>query len=178
MRFTINLATRTYLNHQLNRIMLVSILLLAVLSGWKFVDFCGNMGKLERIKGDIASLEGRLNSHPSGVSAQDFKSQQKSIRFFNEIIERKADNWLALLDQLEQVTPEGIALSALVPDKKTGIVKIEGRARNFGQVRSYLERLESSGAFRDILLLSHADIAVGSKGRGLHFIISCRAVKQ
>lgn len=177
MRFTINLATRTYLDRELNRILLISVLFLTALAGWKFFGFCGNMGQLERIRSDIASLEERLRSRPAGVSEQDFKRQQQSIRFYNDIIERKSSDWITLLDQLEQTTPEGIALASLVPDRKTGALKIEGRARNFGQIRSYLERLDDSRLFRDVLLMSHGEVAVGTKGRGLHFIISCRTVK-
>jgi len=80
---------------------------------------------------------------------------------------------------LENSTPEGIALVSLAPDTKTGSIKIEGRARNFGHVRSYLDRLEDSKAFTNILLLSHGDIAVGEKkSSGVQFVISCRLVKQ
>ncbi|NVN93606.1 MAG: PilN domain-containing protein [Desulfuromonadales bacterium] len=179
MRFTINLATKTYLDHQLiNRGLIISLLVLVMLSAWKVVSFCGNMGKQERLRADIASLEERLKSRSAGVSEQEYSSQQKTIRFYNEIIERKSANWLSLLEQLERATPEGIALASLAPEKKTGILKIEGRARNFGQVRTYLERLGDSKAFTDILLLSHADQVVGEKGHGVRFTISCRTVKQ
>lgn len=179
MRFSINLATRTYLDHQLiNRVLIIALLVLVMLSSWKVISFCSNMGKQDRLKADIADLEGRLKSRPAGVSDQEYSRQQKSIRFYNEILERKAANWLTLLDQLERATPEGIALASLVPEKKTDILKIEGRARNFGQVRTYLERLTDSKAFTDILLLSHAEVTVGEKGHGVRFTISCRMVKE
>lgn len=180
MRFTINLATRTYLDHRLiNRVIIVTVLLLTTLSAWKVVSFCWNLGELERLKGDIASLEGRLAGRQAGVSEKDYNRQVSTIRFFNGIIEQKSKNWLTLLEQLENATPEGIALVSLAPDTKTDTIKIEGRARNFGHVRSYLDRLEDSKTFTNILLLSHGDIAVGEKkSSGVQFVISCRLVKQ
>lgn len=178
MRFTINLATRTYLDHALlNRGMVCVLLVLVGLSAWKIIGFCGNLGKLERLKDDIAAQEAKLASRPAGISRQTFDHQRKTIRFFNEVIGRKTVNWLAFLEELEQVTPEGIALASLVPDTKTDTLKIEGRARNFGQVRSYMERLGDSKGFKDVLLLSHGDLAVGDKQHGIRFTISCQMVK-
>jgi type IV pilus assembly protein PilN len=178
MRFTINLATRKHLNHDLvNRCLAAVLLLLLLVTGWKLKQFVGNRGELERLNSGIAALQARLNSRPSSVSEQEFDRRRKNIRFFNDIIERKACGWLELLDRLESVTPRQIALTSLAPDPKSGTLKIEGVARNFGQVRSYLERLEDSKVFGDILLLSHAEQAVGEKGRALRFGISCRMVK-
>jgi type IV pilus assembly protein PilN len=179
MRFTINLATRTYLNHDLvNRCLAAILLLLLLLTGWKLKQFWDNRVELKRLDSDIAALQTRLNSRPATVSEQEFGRRQKSIRFFNAIIERKAYGWLGLLDQLESVTPRQIALTSLAPEPKSGALKLEGVARNFGQVRSYLERLDDSKAFGEVLLLSHAEQVVGEKGRALRFGISCRMVKQ
>lgn len=187
MRFTINLATRTYLDHRLvNRCIVAFILVLTALSVWKVMSFSWNLGELERLHSSIASLEKRLSGRQAGVSEKEYNRQVATIRFFNGIIERKSHNWLTLLDQLENATPEGIALASLAPDTKTGTIKIEARTRNFDHVRAYLERLEDSKAFSEILLLSHRDIAVGDKDitaggrkiRGVEFSISLRPVKQ
>jgi Tfp pilus assembly protein PilN len=83
-----------------------------------------------------------------------------------------------MLEQLEGATPEGIALSALDPDRKTGEMKIEGHARSFALVRSYLDKLEDSKAYTSILLLSHSNVTVGEKDKGVHFAISCKAAVQ
>ena len=179
MRFTINLATRAYPDYQrITRVLVVSLLILISLSTWKALSFFSNLGKLERLRDDIISLEGRLNSRQAGFSEQDYSRQQKTILFYNEIIERKTANWLALLERLENATPEGIALASLGLDKKNGQLKLDGRARNFSHVRSYMGHLENSKNFTDILLLSHADITVGEKGHGVQFTITCRAVEE
>jgi type IV pilus assembly protein PilN len=179
MRFTINLATRTHLDPRLvNRSVYAALGLLLLLLAWNINRTAWDIGELRRLKSDITSYENKLNSRPSGVSEKDYTGLLTGIKFYNEIIGRKSFNWLGLLDKVEAATPEGVALSLLSPDRKSGEIKIEGHAKSFAQVRSYLEKLEDSKSFTSILLLSHADIAVGEKGRGVLFTVSCKAVLQ
>lgn len=179
MRLTINLATRTYLDHRrINKIFGAIIALLLVILIWNVTRFSWNLGELRRLKVDIATMEGRLTSRPANVSEADYNRLLTRIRFYNNIIDVKATNWLGLLEQVEVATPEGIALSSLVPDMKSGELRIEGRARSFANVRSYLESLEDAEGFTHVLLLSHRDIAVGERTRGVLFTISCRTVQK
>ncbi len=175
MRFTINLATRAYLDHRkINRWFLLAGFLLVSLTAWQVISVSSGVGELNRLNGEIAAMEARLNSAPGGVSDKDFQGLLAQITFFNGIIDRKSYNWLALLDQVERATPEGISLSRLQPGGLSGELKIEGYARSFSQVRAYLERLEDSGAFSQILLLSHRDLEAGERQRGVVFALSCR----
>ena len=179
MRFTINIATRTHIDRRMvDRAGYAVVALLLVLLAWNISRASWNLGELRRLKTDNVSYESRLNSRPSGVSEKDFTRLLTDIKFYNEIIGRKSFNWLGLLEQLEGATPEGIALSQLQPNRKTGELKIEGHARSFAQVRSYIERLEDSKAYTSILLLSHSNIAVGEKTKGVNFSISCKAALQ
>jgi type IV pilus assembly protein PilN len=175
MLFSINLATRTYLDQRLlNRVCAVAIAVLVLLLGWNVTRISWNMGEQRRLASEVKALEGSLNTRPGGVSEKDFARQQARIRFFNEIIDRKGTNWLNLLELVENATPEGISLAALTPGKKSGELKLEGRARSFAVVRQYVEKLEGSKSFSDVLLLSHQEMMVGENGRGVQFSISCR----
>jgi type IV pilus assembly protein PilN len=177
MRFTINLATRTYLDHRLlNRFAFGSIVLLLVVTAWNIIRVASTLGEQNRLSAEIAVLEGRLAAKPAGISEADFSRQKARIRFYNEIIERKSSNWLALLELFENVTPEGVSLSSLSQDKKKEEWKVEGHARTFKSVQNYLEKLESAQNFSQVLLLSHQNIDVGEKMRGVHFSISCKVV--
>jgi hypothetical protein len=177
MRFTINLATRTYLDHRvINRLAYGVIAVLVLFTVWNVVRVSSNLGELGRLNTDISAIQGKLGVRPNGTSEADFIRQKARIRFYNEIIERKSTNWLNLLELFENVTPEGIALSSLLPDKKPGEWKLEGRARSFKVIQQYLEKLESSKNVSNVLLLSHQNIAIGEKGRGVQFAISCRVL--
>jgi type IV pilus assembly protein PilN len=177
MRFTINLATRTYLDHRLlNRVAYCSIAVLIVIAGWNVSRVSSNMGEQSRLSAEIAAIQSRIETKPSGIAEADFNRQKTRIRFYNEIIERKSTNWLNLLEQFENATPEGISLSSLSPGKTHEEWKMEGRARSFRVVRQYLEKLEASKNFSNVLLLSHQNMSSGENVRGVQFTISCKVV--
>lgn len=177
MRFTINLATRTYLDHRLiNRLAFCAIAVLLVILGWNVSRVSSNMGEQSRLNAEITAIQSRLGAKPNGVSEAEFSRQKTRIRFYNEIIERKSIDWLSMLELFENATPEGIALSALTPGKNLEEWKLDGRARSFKAVQLYLERLEASKNFSDILLLSHQNMTAGETARGVQFAISCKVV--
>lgn len=177
MRFTINLATRTHLDHHLvNRIAYGAIALLLVVAGWNVSRVSSNAGEQSRLNADIAAIENRLGSKPGGVSEADVSRQRNHIRFYNGIIGRKSINWLEVLQAFESATPAGISLASLAPDEKQSGWKVVGHARSFKVVQLYLEKLESSASFSQVLLLSHQSVSVGEKDHGVQFTISCKVM--
>lgn len=178
MRFTINLATRTHLDHRfLNRVSFCFIAVLFVIFTWNVIRVSSNIGEQSRLNAEIAAIQRRLGPKPNGIAETDISRQKAQIRFYNEIIERKSINWLNLLELFENSMPDGIALSSLTQGKKQEEWKLDGRARSFKAVQQYLEKLEASKNFSNILLLSHQNIVVGENMRGVQFSISCKVVK-
>jgi type IV pilus assembly protein PilN len=179
MYFSINLATRTYLDRRLvTRIGAGICALLLVMLAWNVYRAASSVGELHRLRTDISAYETRLNSRPQGVSEKEYARLLGSIKFYNEIIGRKTYNWMGLLEQLELATPEGIALSALNPEMKNGEIKIEGHAKSFAQIKNYVEKLNDSKFFTSVLLLSHTSVAVGERDKSVNFAISCKAASQ
>lgn len=177
MRFSINLATRTYLDHRLlNFFALCAIAFLLAILGWNVTRVASNMGEKSRLQAEIVAIQARLGTKPGGISQTEFSHQKARIRFYNEIIERKSINWLNLLESFESVTPEGISMSSLSTDKKQEEWKLDGRARTFKSVQQYLEKLETSKHFSNILLLSHQNITTGESAHGVQFSISCKVL--
>lgn len=179
MRYNINLATRTYLDYRkVNQVLIFCITLLLGLLVWNVTRVSMNLGELSKLNAESAAFEGRLKDRGTGVSEKDFSRMLETIRYFNGILEKKTYPWLLILDNIEKATPEGIALVSVAPDKKVGELVLDGRAKNFNAVRSYIEKLEDSKAFKDILLLSHKPMSVGEKVTGVQFRITCQAVMQ
>ncbi len=178
MRFTINLATRTFLDHRLiNRVAYGIIAVLVVIAGWNVSRMSSNMGEQHRLNSEISAIQSRLGVKPNGISEVDSSRQKDRIRFYNEIIARKSTNWLHLLELFENTTPDGIALSMLSPEKNMEDWKLEGRARSFKVLQQYFEKLEASKNFSNVLLLSHQNLVTGEKRLGVQFTISCRVIK-
>ena len=177
MHYTINLATRTHLDHlMINRLVYCAIAVLVVAFGWNVSRVTANIGEQSRLNAEISAIQGRLATKPNGISEADFSRQKGHIRFYNEIIERKSLNWVNRLELFEKVTPEGISLSSLSPGKNPEEWMLEGRARSFKVVQQYLERLEEAKTFSNVLLLSHQNMAAGEKMRGVQFTISSKVL--
>lgn len=177
MRFTINLATRLYLDNQLlNRIAYCLMALLLLVTAWNVSRISSNSGEISRLNSEITAIQGKSGVQPGTVSEAEISLQKAHIRFYNEILERKSMNWIALLELFESVTPEGISFSSLTPGKNREEWKLEGRARSFKHVQQYLEKLEGSKLLSNVLLLSHQNIAAGEKTRGVQFSITCKVL--
>lgn len=179
MRYSINLATRICLDHRLiNRTAYCMVALLVVVACWNFYQVFSNIGAQSRLNAEITTHKSKYGTKPSGVSDVDVNNQKSRIRFYNEIIDRKSTNWLAILELFENVTPEGVTLSRLSPDSKSNEFKLDGRARSFKAVQQYLEKLDSSKSFTDILLLSHKNVVETDKPSGVEFSISCKVLHR
>ncbi|MDD2540670.1 MAG: PilN domain-containing protein [Desulfuromonadaceae bacterium] len=177
MRFTINLATRTSLDHRLlNRLAFCAIAILVVVSGWNISRLMSLMSEQKRITTEIAAIQSSIGARPNGISETDLSQQKAQIRFYNEIIQRKSIDWLRTLELFENSTPEGVSVSLLAPDKKTDEWKLQGRARSFEIVRKYLEKLDTSENFSNVLLLSHQTVTIDKNMHGIQFTLSCRVV--
>lgn len=175
MRFTIDLATNRILDHRrVNRICAVIGAVLLGFLCWNTCRISWNTGESHRLDDDITALERELKSRPAAVVDTDSAATRARIRFFNEILARKAFGWLDLLERIELATLDGIALSGLAPDRKNGTVTIEGWARDFGKVRSYLESLDESIFFDAVQLVSHKEVVLWEQARGIQFSIVCR----
>lgn len=176
MRFTINLATRTYINSRQVNLILGGIgLLLVALFGWLFLTVAGNRGVERKLGGELAAVEARLKASGTGVTDKEYQALLGRIKSTNGIIQRKAFNWLGFLNWLEMVVPDGVMVTALEPSLKEGKLTISGVARSFQNLRTFLEHLEDSKFFTDIYLLSQTDLKVDETQKGVSFSVSCKA---
>jgi type IV pilus assembly protein PilN len=178
MRFDINLATRHYINTgQLNLIIVVALLLLIGACGSTLFTITAASSEISRLD---AELGGQASKEGVGkaVPAQEYQAMLSKIKSANSIITRKSYDWLALLDRLEGVVPDGVALSSVEPDPKGVDLKIAGAALNFATLRRFVEQLESSTAFTDVYLVSHAENKVSETQKGILFSITCKVASK
>jgi type IV pilus assembly protein PilN len=173
MKLTINLATRRYVNlRRLNAGLLLGFLVLGTLLVFKVSEVAKNQAELGRIK-NLAATAG--NPPGAKVSAAELQALAVRISFANELIQKKTVSWLTLLDRLEEVVPEGVALTEILPDPRTPQqLKLSGVARSFANLRSFLERMEQSQAFSEVYLMSQSDTKVGLTQQGLTFSVACK----
>lgn len=175
MRIQINLATRTYVNsHRLNTALAALFVVMLIVLLLEIRTIASTAGDIGRINGEVAEMERKSAGGGRQVSEQEYQKLLAQIRHANAIISRKSFNWTMLLDNLESVVPDGVAITQIEPDPKTKGLKITGATLSFSRLRTMLENMENSSSFSDIYLLSQAQAKVGESQKGLTFSINCQ----
>jgi type IV pilus assembly protein PilN len=176
MRFNANLATKIYLNARLLKFYLVAaVLLLVVILFFNISNIAGRAGEAKRLTVEIAALEGKRESSGTGVTEKEYRALIEHIRFANEIIDKKTYNWLSLLDKIEMVVPDGIAITSIMPDTKGKTLKLPGTARSFSHLRVFIERLEDSKFFTDVYLTSQS---ISTESKSIAFVLTCKVTDK
>lgn len=179
MQFNLNLATRSYVNlRQLNLAIFILTALLLLWLAFTIKTVASNFGEAQRIEQQIAAMDSKLKGEAKGVPPKEYEVLLAKIAFANSIIEKKNLDWLKFLNQLETVVPEGIALTAVDPDPEKKTLKVTGVAKNFVNLRTFFETLESSTYFRNVYLENQSEIKVGQNQKGVNFTITCMVIYQ
>lgn len=76
--------------------------------------------------------------------------------------------WQSFLGLLESAEQQDVALLALEPDWHSGVTRIGAEARNIAAMLNYLDELQKSGAFDDVVLASH-ELEVHRPGTPIRF---------
>jgi type IV pilus assembly protein PilN len=175
MQIRTNLATRTYIDKKkLNNILLagIAVLLLFLIVQIKICAF--NAGETTRLNAMKISMESRFKKKRIDFSENDYKKLTEDIKFVNGIIERKAYDWVGLLNRLEGVVPDGLTLTSVEPNSKEKTLKISGVSMNFKAVQRLLDNLEESNFFHDIYLEKQDESKSVENKKFLSFVISCK----
>lgn len=155
MKYSLNLATGTYINHR----RLYAIF--AVLGLFLFALLIVNTMSVIRDSSRTRQLELRLNelhvekqgvNQQSEVSGAVLAKMAARIELANELLIRDNYRWTTLLDQLETHLAEGISIRALQPNYKTGVLQLSGVALSIIDLRHFIDNLSRSEVFTQVYL--------------------------
>ena len=179
MLFKINLATKIYINTRLLKLCsMAAIFLLISFLFLNVTNIAAKAGEMKSLANRLAAMDNKIKGVNKDVSEKEYTALLARINFANAIIEKKMYNWLELLDRLEIVVPEGVAISSLEPDAKSRVLKLAGIARNFKNLRIFMERLEDSGYFTDLYLMNQGDVKLGDSTQAISFNLTCTVSKK
>ncbi|HTI42399.1 MAG TPA: PilN domain-containing protein [Vicinamibacterales bacterium] len=162
-----NLATRPFYNERAVQLVLGLVLVLVV----AITAF--NIGELIRLNASQRTLgahaaesereAARLRREAARIRAQinakELESVANAAREANGIIDQRAFSWSELFDQLEQTLPDDVRITAVDPTlTKEGefIIQIAVEARRSEDVDQFIEALEKTGSFRDLITPTEA----------------------
>jgi type IV pilus assembly protein PilN len=175
MQFTINLATKTYINQKkLTYALAAGIIFLLFCLILNLSIFAFNAGEITRLKKLQAASEAKQQTPKRTVSQKEYEKLLASIKLANGLIEKKAFNWIGFLDRLESVVPEGVMLTSVDPGVKEQTLKLTGAVVNFKNLKRFMENLEESNSFSEVFLLDQKELKAAEDQTGTSFTITCR----
>jgi len=173
MNFDINLATRVYIDFR--KVNLILTLVIIMLISWIALSLYNFNLNLEMTHKFGEYKAGKLAGSKAGkISESDYSKFLAEVKSVNAIIYSRSYDWLALLNNLERLVPDGVALKGLEPSGKGEFLKLSATARNFSSIRKFIENLENSKSFTEVYLTDQTSIRT-EKQKGINFTVTCRA---
>jgi len=174
MRFTINLATKTYINQKkLTYALSAGIIFLIFCLTINISIFAYNTAEISRLNKLQSASEAKRKLPGRTITKQEYEKLLASIKLANGLIEKKAFNWIGFLDRLESVVPEGVTLTSVDPGVKEQTLKLSGAVANFKNLRNFMENLEESKNFSKVYLLDQKEFKTAENQKGISFTITC-----
>jgi hypothetical protein len=85
----------------------------------------------------------------------DKSRQRQEIEDAQAVIRRLSLPWGELLLAMESAAFDDVALLTIQPDVQQGSLSLAGEAKAYGDILTYMHRLERSGVLSNVRLLSH-----------------------
>lgn len=155
MKYSLNLATGTYINHR--RIYVIFSFLCLFLLGLLIVNTMSlirDTSRTHQLALRLEELRGQKQdaSQQGETSSAAIAKMAHRIETANELLIRDSYRWTALLDQLEAHLAEGISIRGLQPDYKSGVLRLSGVADSIPDLRHFIDNLSRSDVFTHVFL--------------------------
>lgn len=107
-----------------------------------------NEAQAQRLRADAARIRTQIDQ-------KELAAVSAAAREANAIIDRRAFSWTDLLVQLEVTLPDDVRITRVQPQLEEGVFKVllAAEARETEDVADFIDALEKTGAFRDIVPL-------------------------
>lgn len=108
----------------------------------------------QQLESQAAKLERKARGLAPIAPVLD-ESRQREIRRANEVIDQLALPWDGLFQSVEGAASDTVALTAIEPDAKSGMVQISAQAADVAAMFDYVRRLGLQQNLSGVQLLQH-----------------------
>lgn len=159
-----NLSTRPFYNERRVHL-LAALVALAVVAftAWNLTRLVTLSSRRTELRTQISAdeteaqnLKARAESLEKSVDSAALVAVAASAREANAVIDRRTFSWTTFFNKLEETLPPGVMLRSVSPQVENGqvVVTMTVIARRVEDVDDFMLKLEASGAFVDVNLLS------------------------
>lgn len=97
----------------------------------------------------------RLRLDLSGKAPVSRQFMEKDFDEARQIMKRLAVPWESLFTGLESVNSTNVAITSIEPDMQTGLVRIDGEAKDFAAALTLVSQLRTTKYFSEVFLSRH-----------------------
>lgn len=121
------------------------------------VEMCVTYDRLQNER-EAMNQEIRTSRIHIGTRRSESEGHQFTVKDMEEarqIINRIATPWDAFFTGLESVSKQKVAILSIEPDMQTGLLRIEGEAKDYAAALTLVAKLRTTNPFSEVFLLRH-----------------------
>ena len=113
----------------------------------------------DRLQNDRTAMNEEIRTSHIRLDEQErtsnYQFTDKDFADGHQIINRLATPWDAFFAGLESVNNSKVAILSIQPDMQSGLLQIEGEAKDYAAVLTLIAQLRMTKPFSDVFLLRH-----------------------
>ena len=157
-----NLSTRPFYNERVIQVLLgaaaLVVLVLTAYNALRVVTLTRQNRELSvlvgRDRGEAQRLTAEARRIRAGIDQAALKVTAEAADSANRLIDQRTFSWTALFNHIEETLPADVMLTAVQPSvvRDRSIVQMTVLARRPEDLDEFMDRLEGTGSFADVLL--------------------------
>ena len=115
-------------------------------------DYQRLLASAERIEAELGKLSApRRGAEP----ARDARKQGEAVARSNEVAHELSRRWDRVFHALESAKAPDVALLAIEPDPRKGVLRVTAEAKGKNAMLDYVDRLQAAQSLQRVMLESH-----------------------
>lgn len=154
-----NLSTRPFYNVRIVQaavgLLALIVFVATVFNVWQIVRLTSSQRTLgaqaQAAEQEAARLRAEAEQIRRRIDPKELEIVAKAAAEANGIIDQRTFSWTSLLTYLETTLPAGVRIKTITPRPQNKVVVLGVEARRVEDLDEFVEGLEMTGAFRDVL---------------------------
>lgn len=114
-------------------------------------DYQQLLASAERIEAEL----GRLSTPRRSAEPRDARKQGEAVARSNEVAHELSRRWDRVFLALESAKAPDVALLAIEPDPRKGVLRVTAEAKSKNAMLDYVDRLQAAEPLQRVMLESH-----------------------
>lgn len=174
MQSKLNLASQVYVNKRalyLGYAVVTAVLILVLATQLRYLSRLQQQEQF--LNQRIAEIQTQLGltAESASYTPDELNKLLQNIEFSNNLIVKDSFQWTGLLSKLEAVVPDRVRIIDLRPNFKDSVLTISAQAESLQQMNEFIDALNASPDFSEILLLSQNELELPEPKNGLNKLI-------